>query len=115
MRVINILAKGMFQHTAARRRLDEFHHTVWGSGEGPHTAARRRLAVDGLDVTETEGVSTHSRPKAAGWNTGAAKRVYEVSTHSRPKAAGTARRRYRLMIVFQHTAARRRLGWHIQA
>ena len=56
-------------------------------------------------------VSTHSRPKAAG----AFQRPYKhktlVSTHSRPKAAGTvifvAKKKY---VMFQHTAARRRLA-----
>ena len=55
-----------FQHTAARRRLDDYN-------------------IDDLPVLD---VSTHSRPKAAGclyYGTGV---VIEVSTHSRPKAAG---------------------------
>ena len=79
----------MFQHTAARRRLD---------------VRRRKSAVAGM-------VSTHSRPKAAGavvasaycrarlfQHTAARRRLVKqlltaleidnVSTHSRPKAAG---------------------------
>ena len=53
-----------------------------------HTAARRRL------VAETENFP--------------AKRA--VSTHSRPKAAGFYRnKRFTMAITFQHTAARRRL------
>ena len=31
-----------------------------------HTAARRRLGIDGDVVKISTGVSTHSRPKAAG-------------------------------------------------
>ncbi|WP_210385483.1 hypothetical protein, partial [Neisseria sp. HMSC061E12] len=34
-----------------------------------------------------KGVSTHSRPKAAGDNNSGAGDVSDVSTHSRPKAA----------------------------
>ena len=33
-------------------------------------------------------VSTHSRPKAAGYDAAAMVEIYKVSTHSRPKAAG---------------------------
>ena len=124
----------MFQHTAARRRLDEtdrnrcrlcsfntqppeggWSHlrrkqTVYSSfntqpPEGgwlkrassptshstfQHTAARRRLEKDckypliGFRVQ----VSTHSRPKAAGFLPLPNCLQVEVSTHSRPKAAG---------------------------
>ena len=56
----------MFQHTAARRRLE---NTLY------------------MRIINTQ-VSTHSRPKAAG-AARAIPRVGEtVSTHSRPKAAG---------------------------
>ena len=76
-------------------------------------------------------VSTHSRPKAAGAETEAASCTeqgfntqppeggcefafpirYEmaVSTHSRPKAAGFESALSVLVLLFQHTAARRRL------
>ena len=54
-----------------------------------HTAARRRLAPSYIKIINIINVSTHSRPKAAGfaqfvvtWI------VFVVSTHSRPKAAG---------------------------
>ena len=75
-----------------------------------HTAARRRLAPEYQQILFFDGVSTHSRPKAAGglqpidlmrrlrFNTQPPEggwvivRVAEskntVSTHSRPKAAG---------------------------
>ena len=55
-----------FQHTAARRRLDSW------------------LREQTTDVT----VSTHSRPKAAGFIIHICSFVIAVSTHSRPKAAG---------------------------
>ena len=82
-------------------------------------------------------VSTHSRPKAAGLDCVVVKLVIGVSTHSRPKAAGyctcafvfdfasfntqppeggwCGQRVCRdFVAVFQHTAARRRLGyWRI--
>ena len=56
-------------------------------------------------------VSTHSRPKAAGYTSDNLVHLCQVSTHSRPKAAGTKKN---TVIpkhgAFQHTAARRRLG-----
>ena len=58
-----------------------------------------------------QGVSTHSRPKAAGSEylfDNPTK--FQVSTHSRPKAAGAFRQNDYQAILFQHTAARRRLG-----
>ena len=78
----------MFQHTAARRRLDV-------------PLSRRAIALL---------VSTHSRPKAAGAHARHAACGLGVSTHSRPKAAGACLRPPRRQNLFQHTAARRRLG-----
>ena len=53
-----------------------------------HTAARRRL-VEGEDwLHHCSGVSTHSRPKAAGPTSAVGGYFHIVSTHSRPKAAG---------------------------
>ena len=53
-----------------------------------HTAARRRLALPRLGYRMTSIVSTHSRPKAAGYTYTT---VYDIQ-------------------MFQHTAARRRLA-----
>ena len=53
-----------------------------------HTAARRRLALFSVFVCFFYGVSTHSRPKAAGTEQACAYASQIVSTHSRPKAAG---------------------------
>ena len=53
-----------------------------------HTAARRRLEAYSAKLAEVSAVSTHSRPKAAGKSTLAFRRDWLVSTHSRPKAAG---------------------------
>ena len=85
----------------------------------------------------TKEVSTHSRPKAAGLFILYCYFLFIVSTHSRPKAAGIGRgnadrlpRRFntqppeggwpswvvvvRTQKVFQHTAARRRLGLNLK-
>ena len=55
-------------------------------------------------------VSTHSRPKAAGRVQSGTRKRREVSTHSRPKAAGESEIKNYKAMLFQHTAARRRLG-----
>ena len=52
-----------------------------------HTAARRRLHSTISKVTGEPFVSTHSRPKAAAHHFPKLSAIYEVSTHSRPKAA----------------------------
>ena len=51
-----------------------------------HTAARRRLNLQALSGLHS-AVSTHSRPKAAAVRTCGEADGYLVSTHSRPKAA----------------------------
>ena len=55
------------------------------------------------------GVSTHSRPKAAGFFPHVIGLLGMVSTHSRPKAAGLLTEQPPPFKSFQHTAARRRL------
>ena len=56
------------------------------------------------------GVSTHSRPKAAAYEVFNTYRCTIVSTHSRPKAAASnCSSTSSSVILFQHTAARRRL------
>ena len=84
----NTSAWYMFQHTAARRRLALRIMRFRKNIRFQHTAARRRLA-DLFADDRKPVVSTHSRPKAAGFRKG--DRIY-------------------LMSKFQHTAARRRLG-----
>ena len=80
--------KGQFQLTAARRRLAEPPALVVTVNGFQLTAARRRLARTQSEMLGWETVSTHSRPKAAGflWPLISSQRA--VSTHSRPKAAG---------------------------
>ena len=75
------------------------------------THSRPKAAGDPSDKDKDKRkVSTHSRPKAAGVPDAAYYRRCIVSTHSRPKAAGSAALLAWLAAVFQHTAARRRLG-----
>ena len=98
-----------FQHTAARRRLCQSVNWLSVTRLFQHTAARRRLdrtnrfriGREGFNTQPPEGgwtnqnygcgfpvVSTHSRPKAAGFSAEWAQSITVVSTHSRPKAAG---------------------------
>ena len=56
----------MFQHTAARRRLDLSNYMYLTDIVFQHTAARRRLAPTYIKIINIINVSTHSRPKAAG-------------------------------------------------
>ena len=78
----------LFQHTAARRRLEVVFtkdgEEVWFQ----HTAARRRLDFFSFNTQPRRTVSTHSRPKAAGALDKPMHPSLMVSTHSRPKAAG---------------------------
>ena len=57
-----------------------------------HTAARRRLENTCITFLSTLIVSTHSRPKAAGCGYNSSYTYNKVSTHSRPKAAGSVSR-----------------------
>ena len=123
---------GMFQHTAARRRLVLFTTMSAMRFRFQHTAARRRLEKPCARSPMAMPVSTHSRPKAAGsqqfantadqrsFNTQPPEGGWacgllvcfplEVSTHSRPKAAGLNGIVAMVDDWFQHTAARRRLA-----
>ena len=67
--------------------LAQHHHC---RTEFQHTAARRRLEPQKADQIGRHGVSTHSRPKAAGFQSLTRLKARGVSTHSRPKAAGMA-------------------------
>ena len=100
----------MFQHTAARRRLENLIPSTALPLTFQHTAARRRLVFKSsiafcsscFNTQPPEGgwvlklfgerfnlrVSTHSRPKAAGLRHFLLRCRLRVSTHSRPKAAG---------------------------
>ena len=89
---------GLFQHTAARRRLVHSISSAMLHCSFQHTAARRRLVGGCRENWRIERVSTHSRPKAAGTYTAGMSGSGGVSTHSRPKAAG-----FRLFYFFEMT------------
>ena len=55
-----------FQHTAARRRLENVLISAGTDSGFQHTAARRRLGLISGQNCTFNPVSTHSRPKAAG-------------------------------------------------
>ena len=78
----------MFQHTAARRRLENCINSGVYQLLFQHTAARRRLGFCLPSASNFSLVSTHSRPKAAGFSHRTTASGSPVSTHSRPKAAG---------------------------
>ena len=81
----------LFQHTAARRRLDEHLRAYTAQKEFQHTAARRRLAVSVSAYRIWQGFNT--QPPEDGWVCN-----FSVATSES---------------WFQHTAARRRLAKHI--
>ena len=81
---------GVFQHTAARRRLQDAKFDDKNDDVFQHTAARRRLLLLQHKVATGSDVSTHSRPKAAAFCTEGVVLQVKVSTHSRPKAAAYA-------------------------
>ena len=82
------LSIGRFQHSAARRRLENDFANVAFQAAFQHSAARRRLAINHEGTLTNTGVSTLSRPKAAGHKDTPYTYGYTVSTLSRPKAAG---------------------------
>ena len=94
----------VFQHTAARRRLDTTMPTNTSADVFQHTAARRRLDIQTVLDSYDLSVSTHSRPKAAGSFNKLGVKIKDVSTHSRPKAAGAiAFRRHEQSEVSTHS------------
>ena len=122
----------MFQHTAARRRLQKDRPCHQYNSLFQHTAARRRLRPSAYSRFTEEGVSTHSRAEAAAYTLNVIlvlKGVsthsraeaaalfavifcdgFGVSTHSRAEAAAFFGGNYGIRLLqFQHTAARRRL------
>ena len=100
----------MFQHTAARRRLQDFQNAlVLGIKVSTHSRPKAAAYLSEKQIIELysfntqppeggchleivplnhkTGVSTHSRPKAAAFNRTPPSILLDVSTHSRPKAA----------------------------
>ena len=101
---------GMFQHTAARRRLSRLLPLTCALAMFQHTAARRRLV--NLVVFLTPVICFNTQPPEGGCGEYAVATNWRgVSTHSRPKAAGVCKMSLLTRSSFQHTAARRRLAW----
>ena len=99
---------GMFQHTAARRRLSRLLPLTCALAMFQHTAARRRLV--NLVVFLTPVICFNTQPPEGGCGEYAVATNWRgVSTHSRPKAAGVCKMSLLTRSSFQHTAARRRL------
>ena len=75
-----------------------------------HTAARRRLDVPVASQQQCSSVSTHSRPKAAGSSSNADYNRTN-SFNTQPPEGGwlTKLAVFLILFKFQHTAARRRL------
>ena len=75
-----------------------------------HTAARRRLPLLGGFLLEVNNVSTHSRAEAAAYR-GRLRIVLLRSFNTQPRGGGCARdcTTCQAILLFQHTAARRRL------
>ena len=99
-----------FQHTAARRRLGNQPDRPIHGDKFQHTAARRRL----VNYSSPSGwlKNFNTQPPEGGWVVFPCSRhiVSMISTHSRPKAAGFAIYYCFRQKLFQHTAARRRLA-----
>ena len=77
-----------------------------------HTAARRRLGVGDSENNIRYTVSTHSRPKAAGSLHILGLINYKLCFNTQPPEGGWVFRPFQpnMHILFQHTAARRRLA-----
>ena len=78
----------MFQHTAARRRLERPQFKKPQAKKFQHTVARRRLAPETRAGFAARWFQHTAARRRLGTNHRAHQRVHLVSTHSRPKAAG---------------------------
>ena len=105
-----------FQLTAARRRLATKQINVARQSKFQLTAARRRLAPPESRRRQHRRVSTHSRPKAAGW-LGGQPMPAGSSFNSQPPESGWVAMfgRHANDAEFQLTAARRRLVMSIRS
>ena len=74
-----------------------------------HTAARRRLELWDSELTNLALVSTHSRPKAAGITPDAQWPLFKFQHTAARRRLGALKLRAAISALFQHTAARRRL------
>ena len=100
----------MFQHTAARRRLEVTTSTPQRGWLFQHTAARRRLADTGVDANANLSCF-NTQPPEGGWTIG--QTLYAPTAVFQHTAARRRLEMYGLtggsIRLFQHTAARRRL------
>ena len=80
----------LFQHTAARRRLDALLKSNTIPSMFQHTAARRRLAPDKDEAIIVDWFQHTAARRRLGFKRLVYLVVARVSTHSRPKAAGAA-------------------------
>jgi len=101
----------LFQHTAARRRLENRFIAAKSSIMFQHTAARRRLgpAVQTMPACRHPAFQHTAARRRLGYADNRGQANEYVSTHSRPKAAGVWDGSFKKAWTFQHTAARRRL------
>ena len=82
--------------------------------EFQHTAARRRLVLRLKRAECVFAVSTHSRPKAAGYAENGVFQIYKFQHTAARRRLGKIRAHTVAVSPFQHTAARRRLGRRIR-
>ena len=64
-KLVNFTLQTVFQHTAARRRLQDLPRYCAMISPFQHTAARRRLLKQETALPDVKLVSTHSRAEAA--------------------------------------------------
>ena len=108
-----IRASGLwFQHAAARRRLAKKRARQMHCWKFQHAAARRRLVEKRPNSQNRSNVSTRSRPKAAGRDSGARPSFYRRFQHAAARRRLAYTKWLKLLeSLFQHAAARRRLGF----
>ena len=128
-----LTAAPAFQHTAARRRLVRLSSAFNILCRFQHTAARRRLDTSESLLVRLLHVSTHSRPKAAGFDDNEGLKYINRFNTQPPEGGWDCPRCFLIAFYgfntqppeggwilagwvgqpsagFQHTAARRRLG-----
>ena len=102
----------MFQHTAARRRLAGVNCKNKLNKKFQHTAARRRL--DALAELRHYPIGFNTQPPEGGWVAVSAMSapVMAIGFNTQPPEGGWQKGNtcHKRLFLFQHTAARRRLG-----
>ena len=103
-------SQGVFQHTAARRRLAR-----WSVSNGRRSSFNTQPPEGGWPTSDQrqsiQAMFQHTAARRRlGEPSSGADMAHPVSTHSRPKAAGSVSIPTTRRVRFQHTAARRRLA-----